>query len=169
MSELKKLSVFDFDGTIANTPLPDTGRQIYKDKTGNEWPYKGWWGRAESLDMNVFDITSNPSVVASYKKEKADKNTATVMLTGRLTKLGDYVKAILDAMGLTFDGYYYNNGGSTDYAKKKTMEELLVKYPNIQMIEMFDDRDEHIPIFQSWGDDLVNSGRLKSFIINHVK
>lgn len=31
-----------------------------------------------------------------------------------------------------------------------------------------DDRLEHIPIFQSWGDSQIESGRLKKFNINVV-
>jgi hypothetical protein len=30
------------------------------------------------------------------------------------------------------------------------------------------DREEHIPTFQAWGDKLVSSGRLKKFHINLV-
>jgi hypothetical protein len=168
MKNITKLSVFDFDGTLVNTPLPDTGRQIYQDKTGQVWPHKGWWGQADSLDMKVFDIPSNPSVIAAYKTEKANPQTGVIMLTGRLQKLGGFVKNILDSMGLTFDGYYYNTGGSTDYAKKKTMDKLLAEFPNIEVIEMWDDRLEHIPIFQEWGDEKVSQGILKDFKINVV-
>jgi hypothetical protein len=168
MKNITKLSVFDFDGTLVNTPLPDTGRQIYQDKTGQVWPHKGWWGQADSLDMKVFDMPSNPSVIAAYKAEKANPQTGVIMLTGRLQKLGGFVKNILDSKGLTFDGYYYNTGCSTDYAKKKTMDKLLAEFPNIEVIEMWDDRLEHIPIFQEWGDEKVSQGILKDFKINVV-
>ena len=48
------------------------------------------------------------------------------------------------------------------------MESLLEKYPKVYELEMWDDRLEHIPVFQSWGDSLVKSGRLKRFNINVV-
>jgi hypothetical protein len=91
-----------------------------------------------------------------------------VMLTGRMVKLGDLVKKILDAKGLRFDEYHFNRGGSTETAKIKTMESLLGKYTDATELEMWDDRLEHIPIFQAWGDNLVKSGRLKKFNINVV-
>jgi len=39
MKNITKLAVFDFDGTLIMTPLPDTGRQQYREKTGKEWPH----------------------------------------------------------------------------------------------------------------------------------
>ena len=45
MGEISKLSVFDFDGTLIDTPLPDYGKAEYKKKTGEDWPFPGWWGQ----------------------------------------------------------------------------------------------------------------------------
>lgn len=168
MENITKLSVFDFDGTLVDTPLPEFGKKEYQKKTGKEWPFAGWWGQPLSLDMDVFDMPTVPMVSSAYKKEKINPDTCLVMLTGRMVKLGDLVKKILDAKGLKFDEYHFNRGGSTEVAKIKTMESLLGKYPNVDELEMWDDRLEHIPIFQAWGDNLVKSGRLKKFNINVV-
>lgn len=168
MRNITKLAVFDFDGTLVDTPLPDTGRKIYQEKTGKPWPYQGWWGREESLDTTIFDMPSNPSVIADYQKEKADPNTAVIMLTGRMTKLSDKVKAILDSKGLTFDAYYYNRGGSTDVEKMKTLDMLVAQNPNLDLVEMWDDRMEHISTFEQWGKKNVQEGKIKDFKINVV-
>lgn len=168
MKNTTKISVFDFDGTLVDTPLPEFGKKEYKEKTGEDWPFPGWWGKALSLDMSIFDMPIINSVIADYQKEKTNPNTCMVMLTGRMVKLGDSVKKILDANNLKFDEYHFNRGGSTDVAKIKTMESLLDKYPNAKELEMWDDRLEHIPVFQSWGDNLVKTGRLNSFNINVV-
>ena len=48
--ETRELHVWDFDGTLVNTPVPDTGRAQYERETGHPWPHRGWWGRAESLE-----------------------------------------------------------------------------------------------------------------------
>ncbi len=165
---MTKLSVFDFDGTLVDTPLPEFGKQEYKEKTGKDWPFPGWWGQPLSLDMDVFDMPTVPMVMSAYKKEKPNPETGMIMLTGRMVKLGDKVKNILDAKGLTFDEYHYNRGGSTEVAKIQTLNSLLNKYTDVTSVEMWDDRDEHIPIFQSWGDEKVESGRLSDFKINHV-
>ena len=168
MKEITKLAVFDFDGTLVDTPLPEEGKKTYKEKTGKDWPFPGWWGQPLSLDLSIFDMPTVPMVMSAYRKEKISPDTCTVMLTGRMVKLGDMVKKILDSKGLTFDEYHFNRGGSTETAKMKTMESLLEKYPNVYELEMWDDRLEHIPVFQSWGDNLVKSGRLKKFNINVV-
>ena len=168
MKEITKLAVFDFDGTLVDTPLPDVGKKEYKEKTGKDWPFPGWWGQPLSLDLSIFDMPTVPMVMSAYKKEKISPDTCMVMLTGRMVKLGDMVKKILDSKGLTFDEYHFNRGGSTETAKMKTMESLLEKYPKVYELEMWDDRLEHIPVFQSWGDNLVKSGRLKKFNINVV-
>lgn len=172
MKKITKLSVFDFDGTLVDTPLPDIGKKQYQEKTGNPWPYEGWWGKRESLDMEVFDIKAIPSVKTSYHEEKSKSETLMVMLTGRMkTHKVDMtldVKKILDTHGFEFDEYILNQGGSTDMAKMKSIEKLLKNYPDVDFIEMWDDRTEHISIFEAFGAKLVADGRLMHFKINHV-
>ena len=121
-----------------------------------------------SLDMQVFDIPTIPSVIRDYKKEDQDPNTMVVMVTGRMVKLTDLVKDILDRHGLKFHECHFNRGDSTESAKKKTFDQILQQHPSIKEVELWDDRIEHIPIFQAWGDDKVESGRLNDFNINVV-
>ncbi len=168
MEKITKLSVFDFDGTLIDTPLPEYGKAEYKKKTGEDWPFTGWWGQPLSLNPKIFDMPMIPMVQSAYIKEKPKSNTAVIMLTGRMAKLGGYVKHILDDKGFEFDEYHYNRGGSTESAKLKTLDDLLSRYPDVEVVEMWDDRDEHIPIFQAWGEEKINSGRLSNFKINHV-
>lgn len=168
MKNVTKLSVFDLDGTLLDTPLPDSGRKLYQEKTGKPWPYQGWWGREESLDSSIFDMKPIASVMADYKAEKAKENTAVIMLTGRISRLANKVESILSEKGYSFDGYYYNNGGRTDAEKIKTLNELLDKFTSIEFIEMWDDRMEHIPTFEQWGKTKVEEGRLKDFQVNVV-
>jgi hypothetical protein len=163
-----KLNIWDFDGTLINTPLPEEGKLKWEAKKGMPWPHEGYWGRYESLDMEVFNMETIEDVVNDYNREKAKPNTIMVMLTGRLLKLADYVKKILDANGFEFDEYCYNRGGSTEIEKMRTMEVLLEKYPEVVEIEIWDDRLEHIPIFEQWGKNQCLSGRLKEFSINFV-
>lgn len=168
MKKIKKLAIFDFDGTLVDTPLPDIGRLQYQEKTGNVWPHEGWWGKELSLDMDIFDMPVVPSVIEAYKEEKTSDTTAVIMLTGRMTKLKDSVGKILKSHDLTFDEYHYNRGGATDVAKIKTMENLLGKYLHVDEIAMWDDRLEHIAIFQAWADKQIKQGNIKSFQITHI-
>ena len=168
MKNWKKLTIWDFDGTLVDTALPEEGKKIYKEKTGKDWPHAGWWGQPMSLDMNIFDMPTINSVIGDYKKEIQDPNTMVVMVTGRMVKLSDLVKDILNKYGLKFHEYHFNRGGSTEIAKKKTFDQILSQNPTIKEVTLFDDREEHIPIFQAWGDEQVESGRLDKFNINVV-
>lgn len=172
MRKITKLAVFDFDGTLIDTPLSDTGRLEYEKKTGKPWPHEGWWSKAESLDMTIFDIKPIPSVKEAYHFEKSKDEVLLIMLTGRMINkkidFTNHVKHILDTHGFEFDEYILNRGGSTDVSKIKSMEKLLEKHTDVVEMELWDDRIEHIPIFEAWGKKQLESGRLSKFKINVV-
>jgi len=176
-----KLYVFDFDATLVDTPLPEVGRRIWKEKYGFDFPSKsadeveknkkitGWWGRKESLDMDTFDMPMIPEVKSAYDSVKNNPDVMKVMLTGRRGNLSDEVKKILDDKGLKFDMYLFNNKSDTLTAKLDYLNDILTNNPNIKDVTLFDDRTEHIPTFQKWGDDLVANGRLNDFVMNHIQ
>lgn len=162
-----KLKIFDFDGTLVNTPKPtELTKKQYAEHYGlEEYPFLGWWGRPESLDMGVWDMELIPETNHDYNKVKNDPNTLVVMLTGRTKKLKPQVMNIITNRGLKFHLYLFNRGGETSKDKMEQIEGLLKEYPTISDVEMWDDRDEHIPKFQSWGDKL----KPIKFKINHIK
>ena len=169
--KITKISIFDFDGTLMATPEPDgidseTGKPIsnvYKEKTGEDWPFKGWWGRNEGLDMEIFDINPIPSVIADYNEEVARPNTRVVMMTGRIPKNAEHVEKILKAHSLKFDEYIYKKKSDTLGFKIGKLEEMLANYPNLREIEMWEDRVEHTKAFREWGADKNNE-----MIVNQV-
>jgi hypothetical protein len=57
---IEVLQIFDFDATLFDTPLPETGTLEYEEKTGKRWPFKGWWGCKESL-MAPLEIHPGPA------------------------------------------------------------------------------------------------------------
>lgn len=162
-----KIKIFDFDGTLVSTPLPDSGRVEYQKKTGNEWPHKGWWSQADSLDTSIFEIPVVLDVITDYHRVKNEEGVVMVLLTGRLKKLGDHVKKVLDEKELVFDEYHYNYGGSTDVFKLRVLDSLVEKYPN-SAFELWDDRIEHLPIFEDWGKRNALDGKITDFQINVV-
>jgi hypothetical protein len=167
--EITKISIFDFDGTLVDTPMLDTHKDVYQQKTGREWPHKGWWGKADSLDMEIFDMPVMASVIADYKAEKPSPNTLMVMLTGRIKPLAPYVEKILAAKGLSFDKYIYNNGSNTLTSKIASLDELLKEFPSVTDITMWEDRAPHIVSFRAYGDTLVKNGRLLNFTVIQVE
>jgi hypothetical protein len=163
-----KLKVYDFDGTLVDTPTPtDENKAIWKEKTGEDWR-GGWFGNRDSLRMDIFDMPSNPEVISDYKRDAADPESLVIMLTGRIPKVSEYVEAILNAKGLKFDDYLYNDGGDTEKVKVRHMEMILKYNPDIREVIMHDDRDPHIPFFKAWGDEMIEKGYLDKFHINHI-
>jgi hypothetical protein len=94
------------------------------------------------LDLNVFDIQTNPEVEAAYRKDKADPNTQIVLLTNRLAKLDRAVIAVLDKHGMTFDAYSFKNDGREK--GERVLDIMSNKYPDINKLEFYDDDPRHI-------------------------
>jgi hypothetical protein len=149
----KRLVSYDFDGTLCFTPEPNEGKQIWFEKTGNVFPYPGWWSKKESLDMKVFYIPTNPFVVSKYKEDirrsTETGDTYVFLATGRIEKLKKEVSDILEHHNLFFDSVHLNTGGDTLSFKKKLFESLINKF-NPEVFVMYDDRHEHIVEFIIW-------------------
>jgi hypothetical protein len=167
-TKVVELNVFDFDGTTMDTLYPEIAKPIYKEKTGNDWPFKGWWGRRESLDMDIFDFKPLPAVKADYDKVASKAGAMNVSLTGRRPKLKNEVKAILDANGYKFHRYMYNYGSDTLSNKIEQIGNLLEEFPNIKHISMWDDRVEHVPHFKEFLEGLAKEGKIESYNFTQV-
>ena len=145
---MKKLSIFDFDNTLCFTPESKEGMKIYKDKTGQEWPYPGWWGRKESLDTDIFDIPLNKVVYDKYLSSKGDY---LVLATGRLSKLTSEVSSILEKYELKFDEVHLNPGMDTYKFKTDLFEKVIYKIRPDKVV-IYDDRDTHLIRFKEWSE-----------------
>ena len=151
-----------------DTPIPeDANKAIWKAKTGKDWE-GGWFSNPDSLRLDVFDIKEKPEVVSDYRREWSDPSSLVIMLTGRIPAVAKNVKAVLDDKGLKFDDYLFNEGGATEDEKIRHMKMILKYNPNIREVEMWDDRDPHIPIFRDWGKEMIDKGYLDSFKVNHI-
>lgn len=152
MNDIKKISIFDFDGTLVDSPKPEDGIPIWGEVNGYEYPFKTWWDRVESLDQEVFDIDTIESTIYDYNEEYGNEDTLVIMLTGRLSKFRDTVKKILYSKGLVFDEYHFKDIDNTLLSKVNKIEELLHRYPNVEEIEMWEDRKHHAKAFEIWGE-----------------
>jgi FMN phosphatase YigB (HAD superfamily) len=152
MNEIKKISIFDFDGTLVDSPKPKDGMPMWEEVNGYEYPFKTWWDRVESLDQEVFDIDTIESTIDDYNEEYENEDTLVIMLTGRLSKFRDTVKKILYSKGLVFDEYHFKDIDNTLLSKVNKIEELLHRYPNVEEIEMWEDRKHHAKAFEIWGE-----------------
>ena len=168
--EKRKLCVFDFDGTLVDTPVGSPkNKQKWEDYYGKKWPYLGWWGRDESLDTKVWEMSAVPEVFDAYQKVSKDPNNVIVLLTGRLQKQEPLIKKIVNSLGYNFDHYLFNRGGNTLANKIIHLMGLLEKYYTVREIEMWDDRPEHFEEFETFGQRMKDMGRINSFYLNKIK
>jgi hypothetical protein len=154
IEDITKISIFDFDGTLMDTPQPEEGKVEWEEFMGEKYPHRGWWSKPESLDDSVFDIQPIDTTIVDYKKEKKDPNTLVIMLTGRLPHQSDQVEELLSFHNLYFDEYHYKNDGDTLNSKLNTIRTLLNRYPNVKSIEMWEDRESHVLGFERLGDKI---------------
>ena len=149
----EQISIFDFDGTLMDTPHPEEGKKEWEEFTGKKYPHIGWWGKPESLDDAVFDIQPIESTVSDYKKEMSNPDTMVIMLTGRLPHQSEQIEELLALHNINFDEYHYKSNGDTLTSKINTIKSLLHRYPNVTEIEMWEDREPHALSFEQWGKD----------------
>ena len=160
-SQPKRVVFYDFDGTLMDSPLPDPGKQIYREKTGKVYPHQGWWGRAESLDLDVFDIETNSDVESMFRKDASDPNTYVVLLTNRLSRLSEPIKKVLAKHNMVFDYYSFKNDGREK--GERIVDILKSNYPDATNVEFYDDDMKHI---QNVRDNLIDTDY--EFKVYHV-
>jgi hypothetical protein len=142
---IKRLAVFDFDGTLMDTPMPDTGKLQWEEKMGKPYPFSGWWGRPESLDLQVFDIKPFPSVLAQLKKEVVTPGTYVLILTSRMEKLRPEVQAVLDANKIKVDKLDMKRAEGNKGTKVLRYVQQL---PDLKVINVYEDRDIDLEAYE---------------------
>jgi len=152
---VKMLSFFDFDGTLADTMEPEEGKVAYKEFTGEEYPYEGyagWWDNKESLEP--FDVNVNPTIKKEYSKKLLEPNSKVILLTNRNGTLHNQIKGILDKNGIKFDSYNYKGDGNE---KTDRIKSFLETYPEVDVINVYDDRKEQLSMFHKMKKELEKS------------
>jgi hypothetical protein len=129
--EKRKLSIFDFDGTLILTPIGSPeNKQTWADYYGKPWLYRGWWGREESLDTDVWDMPVVKEVFDDYQKEVKNPDTVMVLLTGRLVKQGDLVKQIVNdsILAVSDTPFHYEVDVEGDKYRDETVQDTTMTW-----------------------------------------
>lgn len=150
-----KLAIFDFDDTIFKSPGRDLGEKAYLSSTGNKWPHAGWYGRIETLTPPIVpQIPPKDMLIEKtfqeWQKRKQDPNTKTVLLTGRPYKIRHRILEILGHYDMTFDQEFFRGqpgtkGRDTFEIKMNIIQGLL--HPELELLEIWEDRPEHVSGF----------------------
>ncbi len=144
------LNVFDFDGTLMDSPLPETGKEKYKEITGKDWPHKGWWGQIDSLEP--FEVKPIEGTKDLYNQYSVIPNSINVLMTNRLAKFEPVVKDKLRGL-YVFDYYDFKNDNRE---KPERIKEILKNNPSVDTINIFDDMDEQIERFNRFKEENPN-------------
>jgi len=143
---IKRLAAFDFDGTLIDSPEKELGKEFWSQMTGQPYPYQGWWGRAESLDLNIFSIKPFPTVLNQLKKELSTPDTHVIVLTSRMEKLRPQVQAVLDANHIQVHKLDMKRSEKT---KGQKILDYVNQYPTLTEINVYEDRDTDIESYES--------------------
>ena len=145
------LSFYDFDGTLIDSPMPDTGRVEWKNKTGDDYPHEGWWGRPDSLNTDVFDVKPFPAILNQLRADTTKSDTYVVILTARIERLRDAIENVLRINNIQVDEVSLKNGGAE---KDVRVKNFLTKFPHVKTINVYDDRDKEMKVFGQMKSDI---------------
>jgi len=172
---MKRIHIFDFDGTLINTPLPEEGKRKYEELRGEKYPHKGWWGREESL-LPEYDYPAVQEVHDAYHKAVEDGDIV-ILQTNRLPKLKLHIDRILGLYKMKFDYKFYQDGRSKSDRLVHAVNMVLADDLSLDDTDMeelgedeleiivWEDMKEHIDDFHTLHDRYPNI----NIKINHIK
>jgi beta-phosphoglucomutase-like phosphatase (HAD superfamily) len=145
MKKIKKIVIFDFDGTLINSPEKEDGMKAWAKKYDKAYPHQGWWGRAESLDLNAFKIKPFAKILNILKDEKKKSDTYVMILTSRMEKLRPEVQAVLDSNHILVDKLDMKKSNKT---KGEKLLDYVKLFQDLEEIDVYDDRDTDISSYE---------------------
>ncbi|RUS16352.1 hypothetical protein BC937DRAFT_91313 [Endogone sp. FLAS-F59071] len=186
-----RLDVYDFDGTLFASPFPNPklwdamliGALMVEDVLGS-----GWWRDLASLDLGEKDKLRKTGwegwwredIVSLVRDSMEDADTMTVLLTGRrYHPFHAIVPEILSAKGLQFDLLGLRpdpkvpDGGSdvlgvTVEFKLAFLTNLLLTFPTLREVRMWEDRAPHVEKFEKFLKVWEEEGRLAGVEVHYV-
>ncbi len=150
-----ELLIFDFDGTLFDSPYPEPGKLAYKAATGQEWPHKGWWGKAESLLPPV--VVGPGPVLETYRTHHNSASSATIILTARKKKTESGVRHVLDMYNVRPDVIVFKpddwpSTQDNSVFKVTYLKRLLEKFPQVKRVRLWDDNEDNVAAFKQFAE-----------------
>lgn len=142
---IRKLYIFDFDGTLFNSPYPPSW---WKDKDD-------WWGNIQSMTPPC--LPKEPpedwwieSTVNDFEDAIKDDEIYTVLLTGRSAKIfTNRVKELLRQKGLKFDEVHLSDRTDTQAFKIEQIKRIIEEHPSLERVEMWEDFVDMVPPYRA--------------------
>jgi hypothetical protein len=177
MQTAKRLSVFDFDETIAFTEMPidvydkATGQRVATVETQEEFDkYKS--AGDYDFDFSALDRVQDPREVRSITRILRDRlanaQTQTMIITARGQGVEDDIHRYLATLRPPIDtkGIYIRglNGGD----KGQYVLEILKEFPNFKVVEFYDDSIRNVQDMRRARQASAKITNVKEFNIYHV-
>ncbi|KAI8067897.1 hypothetical protein BC940DRAFT_367529 [Gongronella butleri] len=200
-----KLAVFDYDSTLFLSPSLSPSlwhSKLVNALTDEDGIGPGWWKDRRSLDLGPEVAADgwrgywNEDMVSQARDCLKDKNTLTVILTGRRAiPFQPMIEAMTAAQGLAFDLYGLRPDPSVDTQQDHTSNtsskhhtlygapsvfrntldfksafllNLLHNLPSIRDITMWDDRAHHVKRFTDYLDRLKRIDLIDKLAVLYV-
>ena len=139
-----RVAIYDFDGTMFRSweKTPDWWKGTELDKG----PFS-FFVRPECLDEPCVPDTPGSDywvkkVVASAKRDAADRNVVMVVVTGRVGVHKQRVQELLRGKGIKPQGLYFNPGMSAVQFKVAVLRSLLAMNPNITHVDVWENENQ---------------------------
>ena len=125
LAEVTSINVFDFDGTLFNTPGPVEGKQAWWARHLQSWDRPGWVTHKESLEPP--QVIQPGPVLQLFRHFQGLPNSLTVILTGRIEPLQPQLERVCADFGIAPDMLLLKSGKKeqTRIAKIASIERLL--------------------------------------------
>jgi len=136
---ITKFAIYDWDGTVSNSPKPSSGKRDWEKAKGIPYPHIGWWGRKESLDLDVHDFNLYSDIVKRLKSDIASPETYVIILTSRQEKLRPELEKILVEKGIRVDKLVMQKGRDS---KGDVVLGFVSKMPDLKQVDVYDDNYE---------------------------
>ncbi|KAL1916024.1 uncharacterized protein VTP21DRAFT_6028 [Calcarisporiella thermophila] len=175
-----RADVFDFDNTLFGSPLPS--RELWDSHfigllTQSGIIYKGWWQDPRSLEVSEEHRSQgwNEDVVAEVRRSMEDKNTLTILLTGRKRPAFiDLIQSMISEKGFHFDIICLKPDDDELFSNTLTyklqfLDQLLLTYPLLREMYLWEDRVAHVKKFDGYIASKIAEGRLQAGKVHEVE
>lgn len=145
--KITNLYIFDFDGTLFNTPEPKKGRQLYENYTGKKWEHKGWLGWPESL-LSPMKVYPGPALPV-FREHVGQAGSLTVLLTGRIERTKTGVLQVLENFKVYPEQLILKPDAIDEVTpafKARIVRQMLEKHPDVTLVKIWDDLPGNLAI-----------------------
>jgi hypothetical protein len=141
---IEKIKVFDFDETLFRMPSYASKNSVEEPGKTFDTPYS-YYDNEASLNESKYNIQLIDPVYSEWKNGDIDPLTNNILVTHRVEELKNPVLSILEKRNIKFDEYFFLGRKQN---KAEVIINLISNYPQLKVIEIYEDSIEQIFNYQ---------------------